>query len=225
MPGKTTPAPSGRKKGIPEGVIPLTERSPEEAWKIRSMGGKASKRKQKAKREMAELIEMIMESGPVVSDQAKAMMKSLGLDPNERVTLRMLAVLRAAKKASEGDLKSLQLLYDMECYERRDKREEVRFQQQLELDRKRYDLEYQKFHQNDVDNNMITIQGNLQGIAELLRAPVKTRTIEDIETATEEDMKKEEDDVEARQKAREAQGKKRRGRPKKKSTETKKESE
>ena len=69
-------------------LIPLTERSEEEAHAIRSAGGKASQEKRRERQMMADLLELY--SGLPITDKRKQnRLKKLGI-PSEVLTQKML---------------------------------------------------------------------------------------------------------------------------------------
>lgn len=82
-------------------LIPLTERSEEEAHAIRSAGGKASQEKRRERQMMADLLELY--SGLPITDKRKQnRLKKLGI-PSEVLTQKMLvadALMRSRRRAT-----------------------------------------------------------------------------------------------------------------------------
>lgn len=88
-------------------ITPLNQRSLEDQWKIRSMGGKASQAKQKRRKTQAEIIRQIMDLKLTPEEGADAL-EALGLDP----TWATDANVAVMQKARRGDVESLRYLRD-----------------------------------------------------------------------------------------------------------------
>lgn len=81
-------------------LIPLTERSEEEAHAIRSAGGKASQEKRRERQMMADLLELY--SGLPITDKRKQnRLKKLGI-PSEVLTQKMLGGRRSYAVGAGG---------------------------------------------------------------------------------------------------------------------------
>lgn len=92
-------------------LIPLTERSEEEAHAIRSAGGKACQEKRKQKQMMADLLELY--SGLPITDKRKQnRLKKLGIPP-EALTQKMLIADALMKAAQNGNTYAIQLYMDI----------------------------------------------------------------------------------------------------------------
>ena len=84
-------------------LIPLTERSEEEAHAIRSAGGKASQEKRRERQMMADLLELY--SGLPITDKRKQnRLKKLGI-PSEVLTQKMLVADALMRSAQAGNTK------------------------------------------------------------------------------------------------------------------------
>ena len=91
------------KKGNPQNFIPLNERSPEEARKIQSKGGKKSQQVQKEKKAMNEVIQLILNS-ELTDDVKKQIRKRFGQNiSDEFLTTRFLLMQSLFNIASKQD--------------------------------------------------------------------------------------------------------------------------
>ena len=88
-------------------LIPLTERSEEEAHAIRSAGGKASQEKRRERQMMADLLELY--SGLPITDNR---LKKLGI-PSEVLTQKMLVADALMRSAQAGNTYAIQLYMDI----------------------------------------------------------------------------------------------------------------
>ena len=89
-------------------LIPLTERSEEEAHAIRSAGGKAS---QAARKKRTDLLELY--SGLPITDKRKQnRLKKLGI-PSEVLTQKMLVADALMRSAQAGNTYAIQLYMDI----------------------------------------------------------------------------------------------------------------
>ena len=92
-------------------LIPLTERSEEEAHAIRSAGGKASQEKRRERQMMADLLELY--SGLPITDKRKQnRLKKLGI-PSEVLTQKMLVADALMRSAQAGNTYAIQLYMDI----------------------------------------------------------------------------------------------------------------
>lgn len=92
-------------------LIPLTERSEEEAHAIRSAGGKACQEKRKEKQMMADLLELY--SGLPITDKRKQnRLKKLGIPP-EALTQKLLIADALMRAAQSGNTYAIQLYMDV----------------------------------------------------------------------------------------------------------------
>ena len=87
-------------------LIPLTERSEEEAHAIRSAGGKASQQKRREKQMMADLVELY--SGlPITDKRKKNRLAKLGIPPEE-LTQKLLVADALIRAAQAGNTYAIQ---------------------------------------------------------------------------------------------------------------------
>lgn len=92
-------------------LIPLTERSEEEAHAIRSAGGKASQQKRKKKQMMTDLLELY--SGlPITDNRKKKRLAKLGI-PTEELTQKLLVADALMKSAQNGNTYAIQLYMEI----------------------------------------------------------------------------------------------------------------
>ena len=92
-------------------LIPLTERSEEEAHAIRSAGGKASQEKRRERQMMADLLELY--SGlPIIDKRKQNRLKKLGI-PSEVLTQKMLVADALMRSAQAGNTYAIQLYMDI----------------------------------------------------------------------------------------------------------------
>ena len=92
-------------------LIPLTERSEEEAHAIRSAGGKASQRKRREKQMMADLVELY--SGlPITDKRKKNRLAKLGIPPEE-LTQKLLVADALIRAAQAGNTYAIQMFMEI----------------------------------------------------------------------------------------------------------------
>lgn len=92
-------------------LIPLTERSEEEAHAIRSAGGKAAQQKRKEKQMMADLLELY--SGlPITDKRKKNRLAKLGI-PTEELTQKLLVADALMRSAQAGNTYAIQLYMEI----------------------------------------------------------------------------------------------------------------
>ena len=92
-------------------LIPLTERSEEEAHAIRSAGGKAAQQKRKEKQMMADLLELY--SGlPMTDKRKKNRLAKLGI-PTEELTQKLLVADALMRSAQAGNTYAIQLYMEI----------------------------------------------------------------------------------------------------------------
>ena len=92
-------------------LIPLTERTEEEAHAIRSAGGKASQQKRKEKQMMADLLELY--SGlPITDKRKKNRLAKLGI-PTEDLTQKLLVADALMRSAQAGNTYAIQLYMEI----------------------------------------------------------------------------------------------------------------
>lgn len=92
-------------------LIPLTERSEEEAHAIRSAGGKASQQKRREKQMMADLVELY--SGlPITDKRKKNRLAKLGIPPEE-LTQKLLVADALIRAAQAGNTYAIQMFMEI----------------------------------------------------------------------------------------------------------------
>lgn len=92
-------------------LIPLTERSEEEAHAIRSAGGKASQQKRREKQMMADLVELY--SGlPITDKRKKNRLAKLGIPPEE-LTQKLLVADALIRAAQAGNTYAIQIFMEI----------------------------------------------------------------------------------------------------------------
>lgn len=92
-------------------LISLNDRSPEEAYAIRSAGGKASQEKRRRQKEFAELLQLYSEL-PVLKGKARARLEKLGI-ADEDLTQKALVVDALVQVAQLGNVPAIQLYVDL----------------------------------------------------------------------------------------------------------------
>lgn len=92
-------------------LIPLTERSEEEAHAIRSAGGKASQEKRRQQKMMTELLQIYSDL-PITDKKKKGRLSRLGIEPDDltQKTLIADAIMRAAQN---GNTYAIQLYLEL----------------------------------------------------------------------------------------------------------------
>ena len=92
-------------------LIPLTDRSPEEAHAIRSAGAKASQEKRKQKQAMADML--LLYSGlPIKDGRVRNRLKRLGV-PEEQLTQKFQIADALVKAAQTGNTQAIALYLDL----------------------------------------------------------------------------------------------------------------
>lgn len=92
-------------------LVPLTERSPEEAQAIRSAGGKASQEKRRQQQQLSDLLTLY--SGMPITDKRRAnRLKKMGI-PSEELTQKLLVADGLMKAAQAGNAYAIQLYVDL----------------------------------------------------------------------------------------------------------------
>ena len=92
-------------------LIPLTERSEEEAHAIRSAGGKAAQEKRKQQRLMTELLQIYSDL-PITDKKRKGRLKRLGMDDAD-LTQKTLIADAIMKSAQNGNTYAISLYLDL----------------------------------------------------------------------------------------------------------------
>lgn len=103
------------KKKMPrpqdKNLVPLTERSPEDAQAIRSAGGKASQEKRRQQQQMSDLLALY--SGMPITDKRRAnRLKKMGIPPEE-LTQKLLVADGLMKAAQAGNAYAVQLYMEL----------------------------------------------------------------------------------------------------------------
>ena len=93
-------------------LIPLTERSEEEAHAIRSAGGKATAEKRRAQKLMAEILQIYSEL-PITDKRRKNRLKRLGLTEEDLLTQKTLIADAIMRSAQNGNTYAIQLYLDL----------------------------------------------------------------------------------------------------------------
>lgn len=92
-------------------LIPFDQRSPEEAFAIRSAGGKASQEAKKKKKAMAELLRMYADM-PSSNKKLTKQLKNMGFEEDD-LTQRLEVVDAIMKRAKKGDFYMVQMFAEM----------------------------------------------------------------------------------------------------------------
>lgn len=105
----------GKKKKTPrpqdKNLIPVTERSPEEAHAIRSAGGKARQEQRKQQQQMSDLLALY--SGMPITDKRRAnRLKKMGVPP-EGLTQKLLVADGLMKAAQAGNTYAIQMYMEL----------------------------------------------------------------------------------------------------------------
>ena len=93
-------------------LIPLTERSEEEAHAIRSAGGKAVQEKKRQQKLMAELLQIYSDL-PITDKRRKNRLKRLGLTEEDLLTQKTLVADAIMRGAQNGNTYAIQLYLDL----------------------------------------------------------------------------------------------------------------
>lgn len=98
------------KKKRQENLIPLTERSPEEARAIRAAGGKASSEAQRRKKELREFTKefLMQDANPVLIQN----MAALGVTKDDMTNLAAMVSRLFSKAVNQGDLNAARTLIE-----------------------------------------------------------------------------------------------------------------
>lgn len=92
-------------------LIPLTERSPEEAQAIRTAGGKARQEQRKQKKALAEMLQLL-DDLPISDTRVTNRLKKAGLDP-EMLTRKMQVADALHKACEKGNTYAISLYMEL----------------------------------------------------------------------------------------------------------------
>ena len=133
-----------------DNLIPITERSAEEQRAMRSKGGIKSGETRRRRRDTKATAKMVLELVPTLPPQTQLSLAKMGLDPETKPDVRLLAMLQLAQKAMNGDFNAIKMLLDYGGYiDARTQLDEKR----LKLEKER--VQYQTQHQGQADNRPI----------------------------------------------------------------------
>jgi hypothetical protein len=93
-------------------LVPLTERSPEEARAIRSAGGKASQEKRKQKKALAEMLQIISDL-PVRDKRVVNRLKRMGITEDDDLTNKMLVADAIFNQCKQGNTYAISLYIEL----------------------------------------------------------------------------------------------------------------
>lgn len=95
--------------GNEQNLIPNSERTPEELREMTRKGGIASGVARRRKRTFKEILEQLG-SLPIKSEQNRKILEDAGVENVEELTNDMAIMFRLNQKASNGDLRAIELL-------------------------------------------------------------------------------------------------------------------
>lgn len=104
------------REGKPENLIPTTQRSKTEAREMSRKGGIKSGEARRRKRDAKATAKMVLELIPKLPPQTAASLAKMGLDPETKPDVQLLAMLQLAQKAMNGDFNAIKMLLDYGGY-------------------------------------------------------------------------------------------------------------
>ena len=104
------------REGRPENLIPTTQRTDEEVRAMTRKGGIKSGETRRRKRDTKATAKMVLELIPTLPPQTQASLAKMGLDPDIKADVRLLAMLQLAQKAMNGDFNAIKMLLDYGGY-------------------------------------------------------------------------------------------------------------
>ena len=122
-----------------DNLIPVTKRSKQEAREISARGGVKSGEARRRKRDTKATAKMVLELIPNLPAQTQASLAKMGLDPDTKPDIRLLAMLQLAQKAMNGDFNAIKMLLDYGGY--------IDARTQLDKDRLKLEKERAQFQQ------------------------------------------------------------------------------
>jgi len=97
-------------------LIPNSQRTPEELHEMTRKGGIKSGEARRRKRDTKATAKMVLELIPNLPPQTQASLAKMGLDPETKPDVRLLAMLQLAQKAMNGDFNAIKMLLDYGGY-------------------------------------------------------------------------------------------------------------
>ena len=97
-------------------LIPNSQRTPEELREMTRKGGIKSGEARRRKRDTKATAKMVLELIPNLPPQTQASLAKMGLDPETKPDVRLLAMLQLAQKAMNGDFNAIKMLLDYGGY-------------------------------------------------------------------------------------------------------------
>ena len=99
-----------------DNLIPNSQRTPEELREMTRKGGIKSGEARRRKRDTKATAKMVLELIPNLPPQTQASLAKMGLDPETKPDVRLLAMLQLAQKAMNGDFNAIKMLLDYGGY-------------------------------------------------------------------------------------------------------------
>ncbi|MBQ3326506.1 MAG: hypothetical protein IJG86_01810 [Clostridia bacterium] len=130
-----------------DNLIPNSQRTPEELREMTRKGGIKSGEARRRKRDTKATAKMVLELIPNLPPQTQASLAKMGLDPETKPDVRLLAMLQLAQKAMNGDFNAIKMLLDYGGYI--DARTQLD-KDRLKLEKERAQLQAQKRGPADV---------------------------------------------------------------------------
>ena len=137
-------------KNNEQNLTPLNQKSKEEQWRIRSLGGQASQRKQRERRTFAEILQTIGDLD-CVDVEIKEQFKEMGYDGE--ISNKVAWVLPFVANIKKGDSKSFQMAMEMLKEDRK---------RELEIQRLTEEVEKLKLEQEQLKTLNSAMQDNIQ---------------------------------------------------------------
>jgi len=122
-----------------DNLIPNSQRTPEELREMTRKGGIKSGEARRRKRDTKATAKMVLELIPTLPAQTQASLAKMGLDPELKPDVRLLAMLQLAQKAMNGDFKAIEMLLEYGGY--------IDARTQLDKDRLKLEKERVQFQQ------------------------------------------------------------------------------
>lgn len=162
------------KKGRRENLIPLTERSPEEARAIRQKGAKASAKVQKKKADFRKAAEAVLQLEMPASDMKK-LLEEYGLPTTMEYALLFSTIYEGIKR---GDTNALMRFREIT---RQDRDTADRAEQRARIDRMKAETERIKEEtaRKSGAKGVEQVNAQIAAIADMINSPEAERALED----------------------------------------------
>lgn len=157
-----------------ENLIPLTERSKEEATKIRQKGTEASIKKRRQKSDLKKALEAVLSmTVPKEVGQLKKQLEDMGLEPTMEQALALSVTMNAIKHGDHGALRTI-ISATGQDVSLNDRKEQAARVKRLNAETERLNLELARKTGSDSAEH---VQAQAQAISEMINSATAERTL------------------------------------------------